>query len=778
MTPSANIIPVSPVNGTTTATTDGHNPVKAPAKALKPHPLDPLSPEEISAVSLALRHHIASNTPVKAVKFTNAYVLQPPKRDVLAYLGIPLETGKEPEPAPESIPRRAEADFIDAVTGDVYVAQLTFVEGEFKVDDLTKLPEGTQSIITPEELCLCEYALRKDERVCKLAAEVGVTPDQLHADGWALGWDDRWPTKTRVQQCLLYARYGEHENIYCHPMDFFPVIDSNSFEVLAVDFAPHRLGGIQPSTRVPPLHAKLERERIPPPQTKHEYLPDLLEKNPNFKGMRDDVKPLYVVQPEGVSFTVRGRELEWQKWKMHVGFEPREGLVLNTITYNDDGMIRPIAYKVSCCEMVIPYGDPQFPHPRKFAFDVGEYGMGTVANELSLGCDCLGTICYLPGCFVGNNGEPIKIKHAVCIHEEDAGLLWKHTDCRAGGRAHSVRARKLVVSWVATVSNYEYIFYWNFFQDGMFELEIRLSGILNVYVLGEGEKQSRYTTQVAPRIDAQYHQHLFCMRMDPMIDGIKNSVMETDVVPSEFPTGSEQNFAGNGFYTKNTIIKHTGEGERQYSAENDRRWTIVNTSKPHYSSGQPAGYRIVTHSFPRLLAAPGSWVRKRAPFARSSLWVTRYAPGREWPAGKYVPQTRAAPEDSLEYWMKGDENLDQEDIIVWFTIGTNHIPRPEDWPVMPADHLKVVFRPQSFFQCNPALDVPSTSAVGSCYAFGTAAAPVPGTHAVAVTTEGEAVVEETAGHLNGGANGHGTNGNGTNGHRSNNNGTNGAACCH
>ena len=93
---------------------------------------------------------------------------------------------------------------------------------------------------------------------------------------------------------------------------------------------------------------------------------------------------------------MNGNELEWQNWKMHIAFGHREGIALSTITY--DG--RPVVYRLSVAEMVVPYGAPEWPHPRKFAFDSGEYGMGTMANELSLGCDCLGKIHYLVSLFI------------------------------------------------------------------------------------------------------------------------------------------------------------------------------------------------------------------------------------------------------------------------------------------------------------------------------------------------------------------------------------------
>lgn len=121
---------------------------------------------------------------------------------------------------------------------------------------------------------------------------------------------------------------------------------------------------------------------------------------------RDTVKPLHVTQPDGVSFSVEGNRVRWEKWDFHVGFHHREGLVLSTVTYDDtdQGLLRPLFYRVSNAEMVVPYGETAWPHARKHAMDTGEYGMGTLANDLKLGCDCLGTIKYLPGAFVGNDG--------------------------------------------------------------------------------------------------------------------------------------------------------------------------------------------------------------------------------------------------------------------------------------------------------------------------------------------------------------------------------------
>ncbi|KAG2099878.1 copper amine oxidase [Suillus discolor] len=690
MAPSA-----SPATATTVYT-----PVTTKSTKFK-HPLDPLTPDEINAVSLAIRLYTTANTPIKAVRFITCTLVPPPKRAVLAALGIPLTPGAQPEP-PTPIVRKAESDFLDVVNGGTFNAILSLEDGTWNVDTCELVADGAEPQISPEELAFCEHVVRRDATVQALAREVGVEPDQIYADGWAIGYDDRFPKHTRLQQAF----------------DFVVVIDSLAEKVIQIDFPPTYKrtedGSVElgvSSTEPVPIS---KRERLPPPLRSFDFLPDLLQADPTHKP-RDDIKPLHVLQPEGVSFKMDGNVLEWQKWKMHIGFSHREGIALSTITYNDDGEIRPVMYRLSLAEMVVPYGAPEFPHPRKFAFDSGEYGMGTMANELSLGCDCLGQIHYLPGAYVTHSGTPFIIKNAICIHEEDAGVLWKHTDYRPGGRHQTVRSRRLVVSMVCTLANYEYIWNYHFYQDGNIEIEIRLTGILQVYVAAQDEPNP-YGTTIAPNINAHNHQHLFSVRVDPMVDGLYNSVVESDIVPLSAPTGSKENFAGNGFVVKDKVLKsQVQDGARDFDWARERRWRITNQARTHESSGKDASYAIMMKGgvLP-LMAHTDSWVARRASFAHKTLWVVRDKEGadgsRMWPSGKYVPQTREEPEDSVGRWVKdGNGSIENEDIVLYLTVGTTHIPRPEDWPVMPVEHVNLMFKPNNFFTKNPSMDVPGTN---------------------------------------------------------------------
>lgn len=195
--------------------------------------------------------------------------------------------------------------------------------------------------------------------------------------------------------------------------------------------------------------------------------------------LRTDLKPLEIVQPEGPSYSVSGNRVDWQRWSFRVSFTAREGLVLHQVSYRDQGRERPVLYRAALSEMVVPYGDPGPVHNRKNAFDVGEYGVGRLANSLSLGCDCLGTIRYFDVDQVTAAGKVMTMPRVICLHEEDAGTLWKHTDWRSE-HCEVRRSRRLVISFFATVGNYDYGFYWHFYKDGSMDVEIKLTGCLSV----------------------------------------------------------------------------------------------------------------------------------------------------------------------------------------------------------------------------------------------------------------------------------------------------------
>src|SRR4051812_6294301 len=282
---------------------------------------------------------------------------------------------------------------------------------------------GEQPNMTIDEFREVNATLRGDPRLVEALAKRGITEmERVLFDTWAYG-ASLVPSEyggRRVGWCDVWFRESEGSSPYANPVaGLHPIVDLNAMELLELE-----------DTGVV--------ERAP---TMGEYIPRLV---PDLK-LRDDLKPLEVRQPEGVSFTLDGNELRWQRWSLRIGFNPREGMVLHTVGYEDDGRVRPVAHRLSFAEMVVPYRDPTGEHERRTAFDIGEWGLGFMTTSLALGCDCLGEIAYLDATVHDSRGEPVAIPNAICIHEEDGGVLWKHVGERAG--AETRRMRRLAVSF-------------------------------------------------------------------------------------------------------------------------------------------------------------------------------------------------------------------------------------------------------------------------------------------------------------------------------------------
>src|SRR4030088_592311 len=224
---------------------------------------------------------------------------------------------------------------------------------------------------------------------------------------------------------------------------------------------------------------------------------------------------------------------------------------------------------------------------RKNAFDVGEYGMGMCANSLRLGCDCLGHIEYLDADLCDSRGRKLTIPNAICIHEEDFGILWKHTDRRLPDTPEVRRSRRLVVSSISTVENYEYGFFWYFYQDGNIQFEIKLTGILSLGTIREGERP-KHRTLIAPLLYAPNHQHFFNVRLDFDLDGVANTIQQIDMVADDL---DEANPFENAFRARATTLLTEKQAAANLNLETMRSWKVVSSSAKN-AVGEPTGYKF------------------------------------------------------------------------------------------------------------------------------------------------------------------------------------------
>ena len=621
------------------------------------HPLDPLSPTEFQSTAAILRR---DQGVTDSWRFASIELKEPAKADVKAW-----------RPG-DAVPRRSLSVLWDRQTNQTYEAVVDLV-GD-RVDSWTHQP-GVCANFTVDEYHEVDHALHEHPDVLARLAARGITaPSLVLFDVWTYGkammpeqWRDR-----RLGWCDLWVRETPKGNPYAHPISGLKIIvDMNTLEVLEIE--DHHDYGL--------------------PEVDGEYAPRV-----RGTQQRTDLRPLEINQPEGASFVLDGNELRWQNWSMRLGFNFREGPVIYQVAFDDQGTRREIAYRMSFAEMVVPYRDPGFDHYRRTAFDIGEWGLGYMTTSLELGCDCLGEIVYVDAVVPDTRGEPVVIERAVCLHEEDNAVLWKHVDADLGAQVR--RMRRMVVSAHITVANYEYLVYWRFYQDGNIECEVRASGLMVTTPMQNDGDSSPYGTTVDTRTYAPFHQHFIIAKLDLDIDGEENTVVEVDSVAAPI---TEANPYGLALSARTTTIESESQSARDYNWATQRAWKVINPNKVN-RHGSNTAYKLVPGAAIPSLLDPSSPVYQRAPVIDHTLWVTAYDDDERWPAGDYP--TQSSEDTGLTRWITEDAPLVDADVVLWYVFGIHHITRVEDWPIMPVDIISFWLKPFGFFDQNPSLDAP------------------------------------------------------------------------
>ena len=624
---------------------------------VRSHPLQRLSEGEIrTARALLDQHDLITST----TRFSLLGLEEPDKQAVLDF-----SVG-------DSVDRRVRAVLLDIATGRTHIVVASISRGE--IDSAVEVDPAVdgQPAILLEELETVDEIVKADAGWRTAMARRGITdldlvrPCPLSAGNFGIDGEQG----RRVLHVLSFLQHRPEDHCWAHPIDGI---------VAYVDLIKRRVIDL------------IDAEDLPVPE-EEANVNDVAYTGPP----RTSLKPIEITQPDGPSFTVDDDVVSWENWTFRVGFDPREGLVLHQISLRDGDAIRPVIYRASLAEMVVPYADPS---PTRFwqsYFDAGEYLLGQQVNSLQHGCDCLGEIHYFDAVLADGYGQPRTIPNAICLHEEDFGVLWKHTDIFTES-AETRRQRRLVISFFVTVGIYDYGFYWYLYLDGTIQLEVKATGVVFTSAYREG---SRYATEIAPGLGAPYHQHLYCARLDMMVDGLTNAVdeLEAELVPI-----GPANPHGNAFTRRATRLHTESDGARTAAPAMGRTWRISNPNRTN-RLGQQVGYELRSEGQPLLLVDPASSTARRAAFATKHVWVTQYHPAERFPAGELINQHPGGA--GLPEFVAKDRPIDGEDIVVWHTFGAVHFPRPEDWPVMPVDSCGFTLRPVGFLDRNPTLDVP------------------------------------------------------------------------
>jgi primary-amine oxidase len=610
------------------------------------HPLDPLTAEEIDAVVEVLRRQPE---------------MGPESRFILIHLAEPKKSAVMAHRPGQMFERRAFASFYDPPSGATHEALV----------DLVGL------------------------NLLELHQVEGVRSGRMGADGRSideiLAADPRW--------LEAMGRRGVEDVRDLHIVSFptlGPEVGPGHYTAFAAYPEPAPYGGfVEGVTAYVDLTAssvyRLEDNGQMPPRPR---AADLFQTY-DMGAPRRDLHPVRLSQENGPSFEVDGNAVAWQNWRFRFGVHPRTGLELYQVGYMDGEKLRPVLYRGGLSEMVVPYGAPDW-----FAMSVFDAGQLHIANlghsALVLGADVPDNASFFNATVHDKDGAAVEYPRAVALYERYGGVLWRH-----GRRARA--AQELVVAFFATVDNYDYGFNWIFRQDGSIEIEVLMTGIMLYRGVEQGtatRDSLSYGTLVAPHIVAPNHQHWFNFRLDMDVDGASpNRLWERNVVGLEDIGG---NPTGNAVQVIDRELKSEAAAKRKMSMSGQRRWLVANPGV-HNSLGHESSYMLMPGGNSVPYALPGSSLRQHAGFVDAHLWATPYQAEERYAAGDYIGRD---VDQGLPRWTAADRSVLDTDLVVWYSLGVTHIPRPEEWPVMPVHRASFKLVPNGFFERNPALDAP------------------------------------------------------------------------
>lgn len=629
------------------------------------HPLDGLSAREHWAVYDAL---VASGKTDSTTRYLYVALREPPKADVLAWRsGQPF----------------ARTAFVHLTQGKKGYEALVDVTGR-KLLSWTEVPARQFMTSTAEAEAAGALAM-KDPRV--IAAIKKRTTDLTHVS-CAPANNGYFDLPEERDRRVVHMQCGDDRHRYSGYGETFEglviVADLTEGKILRVTDL-----GVRPSTGPVGDH---DAEAIGP--------------------VRKTSSPVSMVQPLGPSFDLKGHEVSWQNWKFHFRVDARRGIVLSQVRYTDGGRDRSVMYQGSLSELFVPYMDPSDPWNYQGFFDLGTYPstFGGVASTLEPGIECPAYGTYFNTVVVTPKGRPREVVRAACLFERSAGdVAWRHG--RDGDVTIETRAKRdLVLRMFMVAGNYDYLFDWVFQQDGALKVNVGASGMdqtkgVSGSAAGDGSvangDDELYGRLIAPKLIGINHSHFFSFRLDLDVDGTANSLvvdrLRTERLPADNPRRSL-------WRVQSQTARTESEAQRHSTMTEPEIWRIVNPGV-NGAYGSPVGYEIDGHGALTLLS-PDDYMQRRAGFTNHTLWVTPYNATELFAAGDYPTVSVAG--DGLPKWTAANRAVANTDVVAWLTLGFHHVPRPEDWPIMPVAWHTFEIRPVGFFARNPALDLPKT----------------------------------------------------------------------
>ena len=637
------------------------------------HPLDALSDGEIWRTLVLLRDagHLDRDT-----KFSQLTLQEPAKQDVLGW--------KQGEP----MPRSAYA----LLRNDDQTLEAVVDLATERIVSMTRLENAQPNWHGGEFQSLTDKVLEHPDFLAGLEAR-GIT-DLTFIDCSA-GPRGYFGAEDEQGRRIAHVSCGEPDGVKTQAVEgLTAVVDLETEEILRiVDEEPGRIAAVDTD-----FHSLLEPRRAVP-------------------------GPIDTRQPLGYGFELDGYQVSWQNWSFHLRPDQRTGLVVSLVEYREGPDVPPrsVLYQGHLSEIFVPYMDPSFNWYTANYIDAGEFVAGGLAKPLIPGDDCPDHAVFIDSTKTSSKGYPQPVPKTICIYERETGdPSWRHWTSE---RPESRRKRDLVVRVGGVVGNYDYLMDWIFRQDGAIDVRVGASGILayettaassasppvptagpaNAAALDALVAQGRaddYGRFVQENIVAVNHDHYFSFRLDLDIDGTGNRFVADRLIAKRLPPDHPRRSL---WVQEPEVAATEADAKLNIDLERPTLWRVLSTERTN-AVGYPTSFQIVPGMNANTLLSADDYPRRRAGFIDHHLWVTPQRDSERFAAGDHP--TLSEPGLGLPTWTEADRAIQDTDIVFWYTVGMHHLPRAEDWPVMPVLWHGFQLRPFDFFDRNPALDLP------------------------------------------------------------------------
>ncbi|XP_010923394.3 primary amine oxidase 1 [Elaeis guineensis] len=632
------------------------------------HPLDPLTPSEISTICRTIKSsHLASS---KSLAFHYVGLDEPDKPDVLAW-----QSGRR-----AALHRRAFV--IARADGQTHELYIDISNNNSITSDKIYDGFGYPRVNVEEQAAASALPFNHTPFV-ESVRKRGLELKEVVCLASTVGWFGEGRQGRRLVNLLCFVT-GDTVNLYTRPLEGVTIlVDLDAMEIVA-----YKDRKVVPVPKAAGTDYRASKQEPPfGPQT----------------------KPGVVVQPQGKGFTIDGHIVSWSNWVFHLSFDARAGVIISlaSVQETENWTHRSVLYRGHVSELFVPYMNPSEEWYYRTFFDAGEYGFGLCASPLEPMMDCPADATFMDACYAGQDGKPVVIPNALCVFERYAGdPSWRHSEFEIPGKVVTEgRAdASLVVRMVGTIANYDYVMDWEFKISGSIKLGVQTTGVVQVkatpYAHVDQITEDEHGTLVAENTMGVYHDHYITYYLDLDIDGSNNSFVNSKLKTVRVTDG------GTPRKSYWTVVGETAktEADGRVALGSEPAYQLVVNPNKRTKLGNNVGYRLISNGATATsLLSDDDYPQIRASYTKKQLWVTAYNKSERWAAGLYTDQSRG--DDNLAVWSQRNRVIEDRDIVLWYTVGFHHIPCQEDFPLMPTLAGGFELRPYNFFESNPLIKI-------------------------------------------------------------------------